>query len=170
MPSYIKAFLIDFQLHRRGWGGRYQTLNSIFHSWANHVLFQQWAEKSWFSGAAAGVIDRDPAKVTPRGNAGSWIPTLPEGAWTIYRTFFFFLPQWVWKWIQYLRKSKAVLTPRVRGIAKDKWSWVLALRLILCVRWGEKSSENLNNHIGIRELSVDYPLPQKCHKQRIEIH
>lgn len=24
-----------------GGGGRYQTLNSIFHSWANHVLFQQ---------------------------------------------------------------------------------------------------------------------------------
>lgn len=49
---YIKAPLIDFQLHWRaagcggwsGWGrgaGGYQTLNSIFHSWANHVLFQQ---------------------------------------------------------------------------------------------------------------------------------
>ena len=40
---YIKALLIDFQLQWR-WGGqagRYQTLNSIFHSWANHVLFQQ---------------------------------------------------------------------------------------------------------------------------------
>lgn len=36
---YIKAILIDFQLHWRG--GGYQTLNSIFHSWANHVLFQQ---------------------------------------------------------------------------------------------------------------------------------
>lgn len=35
------ALTFNFTVGKGGGGGRYTTLNSIFHSWANHVLFQQ---------------------------------------------------------------------------------------------------------------------------------
>lgn len=48
------------------------------------LCFHNGGKKSWFSVVPVGVIDRDPAEVSPRGNAGSGISTLPAGTWATY--------------------------------------------------------------------------------------
>lgn len=92
---YIKAILIDFQLHWRG--GGVSNIKQHFSFMSKSCSVSTIEGKSWFSEVAAGVIDRDPAKVTPQGNAGSWILTLPAGTQTIYRGFFFFVNPSGWE-------------------------------------------------------------------------
>lgn len=93
----MSTFFLSYNLHQSSSHWLSTSLTGGVSNSKQHFSFMSKScsvstieRKSWFSEVAAGVIDRDSEKVTPRGNAGSWIPTLPGGTWTIYRAFFFF--------------------------------------------------------------------------------